>query len=147
MSQEVDYSALKARLEKICSVRERIAPLKADALERAGRQLLGEVRGRIGGAGKVQSWQEVYKGSRGGYAAVRPAAKTWDARGYVTNAIESGHRVRGPSGRARRYRYRGRGLSRVPGRGFYRDTRASAESLSAQIADELAAAVAKEMIS
>lgn len=76
--------------------------IRREALERAGRGLLSAVRGHIGGTGKVQSWQELHMGSRGGYAAVRPRAGVFYsgyAAGYVTNAIENGHRTRS-SGRA-----------------------------------------------
>lgn len=88
-------------------------------------ELLTDLRGRIGGAGKVQSWQEKYVGSSGGYAAVRPKADTFTqatksgkryAVGAVTNAIESGHVTR-----AGTY---------VPAKRFYQNTNAEAETIA-----------------
>lgn len=67
--------------------------------EELADEMLKDVKQRIGGAGKVQSWQDRYTGSGGGYAAVRAKAKTYTdtspryAVGYVTNAIENGHIV------------------------------------------------------
>lgn len=87
-------------------------------------ELLGDVNRRIGGRGKVQSWQDRFLGSGGGWAAVRPKAKTWTeatrsgkryAVGYVTNAITSGHRAG-----ARGY---------VPGKGFYAGARQNARAI------------------
>lgn len=89
--------------------------------EELSRELLTDVQRRIGGTGKVQRWQDKYTGSGGGWAAVRPRAKTWTetnragkryAVGQVTNAITSGHRT--PSG------------GYVPGKGFYADANAGA---------------------
>ena len=100
--------------------------------EELAEDLLQEVRGRIGGAGKVQRWQEKYVGSGGGYAAVRPKARTYDERGnavgYVTNAINSGHAVRKPGGQAKRYRSQVK-QSYVPGKGFYEAARGQTESI------------------
>ena len=74
----------------------KLREVRRTALEVAGDEMLGAVRGRIGGSGRVQSWQEKYLGSGGGYAAVRAKAKTYDengyAVGYATNALESGHK-------------------------------------------------------
>ncbi len=85
--------------------------------EELAQELLTDVRGRIGGAGKVQSWQESYVGSGGGYAKVWPKKDVYTesggklyAVGYVTNAITSGHRT--PRG------------GYVPGKHFYADTHA-----------------------
>lgn len=113
--QELEIIARK--LESSC---EQLREIRRQALDEAGDKLLGAVRSKIGGTGKVQSWQQKYMGSGSGYTAVRPAAKTYDrsgnAVGYVTNAIEGGHRVRtgrGPSGAK---------MQRVPGKWMYRST-------------------------
>lgn len=92
--------------------------------EELSQELLTDLRRRIGGAGKVQMWQDKYTGSGGGWAAVRPKAKTWTeatqsgkryAVGHVTNAITSGHRtVNG---------------GYVPGKGFYADANAGAKAI------------------
>jgi len=113
---------------------EMFPEIRREALEKAGRELLPALRGRIGGHGKVQNWQDVYMGSRGGYAAVRPKAKTFAetkregrqyAVGAVTTAIEHGHKTRG-------------GAGRVPGKHFYLSTMSDAVRLQNAAAEELA---------
>lgn len=93
-------------------------------------ELLADVQRRIGGAGKVQRWQDKYTGSGGGWAAVRPKAKTYTeatrrgkryAVGHVTNAITSGHKT--PSG------------GYVPGKGFYADAQNGAEQIARRAID------------
>ncbi len=148
MSQELDYSELTARTEKLIDAAKSLKPLKLDILDRVGAQMQGEVQSRIGGTGKVQSWQEVYRGSGGGYAAVRARAKTFDrsyAVGYITNAIENGHRIRSPSGRAKHYKPRIKQPGKVRGLGFYADSRAATESLANAAGAELAEAIARAM--
>ena len=112
-----ELEILARQLESSC---ETLQEVRRAALDKAGGKLLRAVRSRIGGTGKVQSWQEKHLGSGGGYAAVRPAAKTYDragnAVGYVTNAIEGGHRVRTGSGPSRAR------MQRVPGKWMYRST-------------------------
>lgn len=107
--------------------------IRRSALETAGRQLLPVVQGRIGGRGKVQTWQELHMGSRGGYAAVRPKAKTFVqtkrtgkqyAVGAVTSAIEHGHKTRSGGGR-------------VPGKHFYQSALPDAVRLQNAAAEEI----------
>ena len=82
--------------ERLNELLPKLREVRQEALEMAGDEMLGAVRGRIGGSGRVQSWQEKYLGSGGGYTAVRAKAKTYDengyAVGYATNALESGHK-------------------------------------------------------
>lgn len=74
----------------------KLREVRREALAMAGDEMLGAVRRRIGGSGRVQRWQEKYLGSGGGYTAVRAKGKTYDengyALGYVTNSLESGHK-------------------------------------------------------
>ena len=83
---------IETKLEQLIP---KLREARAQALDEAGRAMLRTVRDRIGGDGKVQQWQELYQGSGGGYAAVRPKADTFDGYGHavgaVTNALESGH--------------------------------------------------------
>lgn len=88
-----------------------------------------EVNASIGGTGKVQGWQERIVGSGGGYAAVRPI-KTPSGKGgpgAVTNAIEHGHKIRLPGGKANRYRPRVK-VAHVSGRFFYQKAEAGVEA-------------------
>lgn len=93
--------------------------------EEVSVELLDDVQRRIGGAGKVQRWQDKFTGSGGGWAAARPKAKTYTeatkhgnryAVGYVTNAITSGHRARNGG--------------YVSGKGFYADAQKGAEQIA-----------------
>lgn len=92
--QRISITALEARWQEIIKA---MPELKRAEFEDLGPEILAEVREEIGGSGKVQDWQEYQVGSRGGYVAVRPEARTWTdgsgryAVGYVTNAINSGH--------------------------------------------------------
>lgn len=112
---------------------------KSTLLENLGKRLLQEVQQNIQGTGTVQGWQSYYIGSGNGYTAVRAQAKTWKttkggkkyAVGYVTNAIESGHRHRRPNPEKKAgYYYRPRiRTPTVAGRHFYAQARASMERM------------------
>ncbi len=129
--------------------------MKRQLLEDLGKQLLSGVRGEIRGTGTVQSWQERYLGSKNGYVAVRPKADTYKvtahgkryAVGYVTNAIEGGHRHRTPSQQPRDgYHYRARiNTPAVPGRHFYAAVRGRMEQMGQSEVQALAARVARRL--
>lgn len=108
-----------------------------------GQELLEQVRGNIGGTGKVQRWQHEHLGSGGGYVAVHAAEKEQTADGYavgrVTNAVESGHVVRPPSGKSKRYRSRAT-KTRVAGKGMYSrvDPGLAAQGAARQLEERLA---------
>jgi hypothetical protein len=134
--QSISITALEARWKELI---QEIPELKRATFEDLGPDLLSEVRRQIGGSGKVQSWQEARVGSRGGYAAVRPKAKTYYASreggkqyavGYITNAINSGHKqVPGrfvPTGENEGFRTK---KEWVPSRHFYEDAATNAEAL------------------
>lgn len=77
-------------------------------------------------------------GSGGGYAAVHPKPKTFhggNAVGYITNALENGHKIRKPSGKAKQYKPRIR-VSKVDGYKFYADTRRDAPEIAVEIAEK-----------
>ena len=114
---------------------------KRRMLQGIGKDLLQQVRREIGGEGKVAGWHEAHMGSGGGYVAVRARAREFQttqsgkryAVGYITNAIEGGHRTAGRhSGpKAKGYRYRPRDkIPAVPGRWFYADVRERLESMT-----------------
>lgn len=107
---------------------ERFQDLRRDVIEPYGPKLQSAVVNRIGPSRKVRTWQEVYQGSRGGYAAVRPKAKTYHngrAVGAITTAIESGH--------APGYHQ----TSRVAGKYMYLRSMPDAARISAEAAQEL----------
>ena len=86
-------------------------------------------------------------GSGGGYVAVRAKAKTYQttkrgkryAVGYVTNAIEDGHRHGGRRGSSKKgYRYRPRyKTAAVPGKWFYQAVRQDVANMSQAEVDDL----------
>lgn len=121
---------------------------KKEKLREVGQKALGEVQRNIGGTGKVSGWQAPHMGSGGGYVAVRPRAKTYQttkggkryAVGYVTNAIEGGHRTGGqrPGPKAKGYKYRPRfNKAAVSGRWFYDTVRRQIGDMSKEDMDKL----------
>lgn len=117
---------------------------RAVLLDEAGRTLRGALQGHLSSSGlqdrdgKVSGWQRVYRGSGGGYVAVRALAGATgpDSPGAITNYLESGHRVRYPSGKSERYRPRVR-VARARAFRFYKATQAEARQLGERWANEL----------
>lgn len=135
------------RLDQDLAAAVRQTPeLKREALTELGQQLLVQVRTRIGGTGKVQRWQHVHLGSGGGYVAVHPAEREKDAYGRavgaVTNAIESGHKIRPPGGKAKRYTQRIH-KAQVPARRMY--AQVNPETAVDQAASTLALRLAQNL--
>lgn len=129
--------------------------MKRDLLEDLGKQMLSGVQSKIPGTGTVRGWQERYIGSKNGYVAVRPKSKTYKttaggkkyAVGYVTNAVEGGHKHRRPSQTPREgYKYRARiNVPAVPGLHFYASVRSQLSGMGAEQLRTLAAEVAARL--
>lgn len=148
----VDTSQLNKLVEKLGSSPEVIQQAKQKAIQAAAPKLKQTVDAEIGGTGKVRRWQEQYIGSKGGYAAVRPKAKTYAdqkkryAVGYVTNAINSGHRFPTPTGKNRRYRARIKsGHMKVSGKHFYESAQAQVPQIAQEAAQQVVDALIKHM--
>ena len=149
--QEVRAEGLDQLLDRLQDSLEVFRDARSKALDAAGRELLAAVRARIGGSGRVAAWQDSFRGSGGGYVAVRPKAKTYVtsssgrryAVGQVTNAIESGHDqepgryVPAIGVRLRR--------DRVPGKYMYQMTRPDAERLAQQACDQITQEVVQKL--
>ena len=109
-------------------VTEAVPEAKRLAMRNAALEMARVVWKQIGrrvndSHGHVQRWQDPRVGSLGGYAAVSArkeavGGSTLDSR-RLTDVLEFGHGVLGPSGKAKRYVYRGSYRSYVPGRQFY----------------------------
>lgn len=137
--QDVDLRDIDRLLESWDRLLAQFPQEKATLLEELGKKLLSEVRQRIQGSGTVQGWQSYHLGSKKGYVAVRAKADTYKrtaggrqyAVGYVTNAIESGHRHRRPSPEKKAgYYYRPRiKMPAVAGRHFYDQVRGRMERM------------------
>lgn len=145
MEIRIDGQALDRLDENLAEALRRTPESKREVLTDLGEQLLSQVRANIGGAGKVRKWQHTHVGDKGGYVAVHPVERTEDpygrAVGAVTNAIESGHKIRPPGGKAKRYVPRIK-VYRVPGKGMYdrtdpeRAAEASAQQLERRLAED-----------
>lgn len=125
--------AVAGRLDKLPdAIRDKIA----GALSDAGADLLRSVQRNIGGTGTISSVQDVYMGSGRGYVAVRPMADVYIdmiyAAGYVTNALEGGHKT--PKGRGR-----------VPGKYMYANASTEATNKAEQIIDQINQVVKEHM--
>lgn len=125
--QSVEISGLKEVQKRLEGYPEAMKKARSEFFEEAGREMLSTVRRRIGGQGYVANVQEVYTGDGGGYAAVRAKADTelrGYAAGYITNALENEHKVRGPSNHPKRKRKsrREEGRDRVAGIYMYHMT-------------------------
>lgn len=103
--------------------------------------------------GRVKRWQEVQLGSGGGYSAVAPstsvvgfnkvAGRKITAKN-ITQYLEHGHKIRPPSGRRKRYRWKVKAKADtnkkhnlytvVPGRMFYSWTKADAPKVAVRAA-------------
>lgn len=107
--QSVEISGLDAVAKRLEGFPATLRASRAEFFEEAGQELLGAVKRRIGGTGRVAGVQDRYIGSGKGYAAVRAKAKTelnGYAAGYITNALENGHAARDGSRVSGKYMYR-----------------------------------------
>ena len=143
---------------------EQIPDMKKAILEKIGDRVQDEVRSRIDSSGlsdhrgRVKLWQKHHVGSGSGYVAIRSDSvevlagyrrksdglqtETLNA-GALTNFLTSGHRVRGPSGRTKRYQPRAR-MTRVKGYDFYAKAQAEAEKIAVQEAEDFLRRLAVE---
>lgn len=147
--QEINYddlNRLTADFERVLRV---FPEARREVSERVGKALLGSVKGRIGGRGKVMGWQTTAVGSGGGWAAVRAKAKTYQttksgrqyAVGYITNAIENGHKVRkSKSGRRPRAH-----TAYVQGKDAYHAAAVEADSVALEASQRLLTRLSAEL--
>ena len=146
MAIQIDMRSLEQLDQDMAEAVRQTPEIKRDVLTELGQQLLTQVRSNIGGTGKVQRWQHVHLGSGGGYVAIHPAENTADeygrAVGAVTNAIDSGHKIRPPGGKAKRYSPRIH-KAQVPGKQMY--DRANTEAAVDQAAAALALRLAQNL--
>jgi len=152
----VDTGEWKAFWERWQDTVDQIPGMKEYLLDRIGRRVRDEVRTSVGRSGvndshgRVKLWQQRYIGSGKGYTAVRAESVNVPAgyrrksdgiqtemvnAGALTNFLVSGHRVRSPSGRWKRYKHRG-DRTRVQGFDFYEKAKTEAEKISVQEAED-----------
>lgn len=93
--QSMRVDGLNELLERFEDAPGIIRKARAEVFEDLGGELLDDLQARIGGSGRVAGVQEYQVGSGKGYVAVRAKKDTeldGYAAGYVTNALENGHR-------------------------------------------------------
>lgn len=143
MAATVDTTSLDRLVESWDALVQRFPQEKRSALAAMGDELLQQVRGEIGGTGKVAGWQAPHMGSGGGYVAVRAKANTYQttkggkryAVGYISKAVEGGHKIRKPQG-GKGYRPRIK-VAAVPGRWSYDAVRRQLAGMSQKDVDAL----------
>lgn len=143
MPAAVDTTSLERLVESWDALVQRFPREKRAALEAMGTELLQQVRGEIGGTGKVAGWQVPHMGSGGGYVAVRAKENTYQvtksgkryAVGYISKAVEGGHKIRKPQG-GKGYRPRIK-VAAVPGRWSYDAVRRQLAGMSQEDVDAL----------
>ncbi len=144
MAQAVDARGMDQLMSAWDRLLQRFPQEKQLLLRQVGGTILEQVRLRIGGTGKVAGWQEPHMGSKGGYVAVRPASDVFQMTqsgtrypvGYITNAIEGGHRISEPRG-GKGYRPRIH-VPAVSGRWFYDAVRRQLPGIAEEAARQLA---------
>ena len=144
---QIDKSELERLISKLDAAPGVLREAKKKAIAVTAPKLKQTVDAKIGGTGKVQGWQGQFVGTKGGYAAVRPKAKTYTdptkkgkryAVGYVTNAINSGHRFPSPSGKVKRYKPRIKsGRMNVPGKKFYEAVGAQVPHIAQEAGEQI----------
>jgi len=97
--------------------------------------------------GRVKSWQESRVGSGGGYAAVSAVKGQTgpNSPGAITNYLENGHKIRGPSGHAKRKRAGRAKKPYVDGFHFYQAARAKVQEIALAETQKLADDMAREL--
>ena len=158
MELQIDKRELERLKEKLEGAPEAIRDAKRQTFEAAAPKLKAALDEQIpyGEKGKVQGWQWGVVGSKGGYAAVRPKAKTFTeptkrkgntyAVGRVTNAIDSGHKFPRPSGTYKYYKPRiESGGMMVKGQNYYQDAEARVAQAAQEAAQELLDAVKHQL--
>lgn len=151
MDAKLDASALAVLAERLEQAPQVLAEAKRQAFAEAAPKLKAAVDAEIGGTGKVRNWQGAFVGSKGGYAAARPqkglyvetqgkqtgfrAGPKKYAVGYITNAIDGGHRS--PRNKSGFYA----SARRTPGKQFYQRAQASAESVAQEAGEQIVQAL------
>ncbi len=153
--QSVEMTGIDELIDNFEALLRDYPDIKGDLLEKLADRILADVKWGIAGSVQVQSWQDKHVGSGKGYVEARPKANTYKttpggkryAVGYVTNAIENGHRHRKPSGvRKDGYYYKPRWkVPAVSGKHFYAGTRSRLQAEGAETVRQLATIVAARL--
>lgn len=139
--QSVELGEMNRLIDDFEYVLRQVPDSRREMHRRVGAAVLAEVRRQIDlsglndARGRIKGYQDYFVGSLGGYAAVRAIRGQGphgysDSPGALTNYLENGHRIRPPSGLAKRRR-RGRAKKAyVDGYHFYEAARQTAEGIA-----------------
>lgn len=149
--QSVDLSDLDRLTENMNAVLqeepEKRRELHEKLAEAAKQEVDAQIMASVGGdSGKISGWQEPHVGSGGGYAAVRATSSSSgdNSPGAITNYLENGHAIRGPSGNAKHYRPEIH-QPYVDGKHFYETARSEMQSKAISIAEDFASELAGKL--
>lgn len=138
--ESVDLDGLTALEEKWKKILDSLPEEKRALHEELGAMAKGIVEKNISASikdnnGKIQDWQEMRIGSKGGYAAVSPIkGRTGpNSPGAITNYLENGHKIRIPRNPKTKRRVK---VAYVDGRGFYFKSRNEAMAKSIGICND-----------
>ena len=132
--QSINLDGIEKISDKFNELLEKFPEMRRKYHEEVAKETQDLVKGGFGN-GKVASWQEKHVGSKGGYSAVRPMAKTYYANyavGYITNSVTSGHRTRPASPKRHRPR-----TNYVSGKHVYIDKEVTARIMAERKAEEM----------
>jgi len=151
--QSVDITGLDDLDSRFANVLNELPDERRQMHVEVGAAVKEKVRSEISSSGindrngRVRGWQEYQVGSGGGYVAVRPMSGGEHGKnpGAITNYLESGHKVRGPSGRAIRRRKSRARQQRVKGFHFYERASAQAQTVAIEAANRYAEKIAGKL--
>ena len=155
--QSIDYSGLdeldkrfERVLKELPAERKRMHEEVAAALKPLVDAEIG-ASGLLNNGGRVKGWQQTQVGSSGGYAAVRAVGQAEgfspgrNSPGAITNYLEVGHKVRGPTGKAKRKRKSRAKQSNVKAYAFYQRSRAQAQKVAHDAAERYVDSIAEKL--
>jgi len=149
--QSIDTSSLEKFSDDLNKLLDESPQKRRELHEQIAQAAKEEVDTQIAASvndagGRIQGWQETHVGSGGGYAAVRATDSSSGANspGAVTNYLENGHKIRGPSGHAKHYKPNIK-VPRVEGRGFYLAAQSAAEARAITLAEHFADEIAEKL--
>lgn len=150
--QSINLSALDGLTKDLDALLGKMPQKNRELHEELAQLAKAEVDAQIAASGvndssgKIKGWQEPHVGSRGGYAAVRvsDAGTGNNSPGAITNYLGSGHRIRRPGGRSKRYRPAIK-KPYVDGKHFYQIAQVSVESKAIGVVNRFTDDLAKEL--
>lgn len=143
--QSLEKSDLEKFSDDLNDILDKIPDARRELHEKIAVMAKQEVNTQINvsgihdSGGRIKEWQEPHVGSGGGYAAVRASGSSSgdNSPGAITNYLENGHKIRRPSGQAKRYRPKIK-LPYVDGKHFYQNSKAALESKVIDLAENYA---------